>query len=166
MKIGERIQELRKEKGYSQEKLAAHLKMSRQAIAKWEQNVCEPSLDCLIAMADIFKTDLNYLISGTTGNESSKNITCNKKNDFVMTKKNIILLLNIIIFIGIFIGCFIYALINPIYFNQKSSFIWWYIRFWVSTGTVFRVFVLVSIIGIFVSLKKFLKKEEVYNEKI
>ena len=63
MKIGERIQELRK----------------CQAIAKWEQNVCEPSLDCLIAMADIFKTDLNYLISGTTGNESSKNITCNKK---------------------------------------------------------------------------------------
>lgn len=63
MKIGERIRELRK----------------CQAIAKWEQNVCETSLDCLIAMADIFKTDLNYLISGTTGNESSKNITCNKK---------------------------------------------------------------------------------------
>lgn len=36
MTIGERIQELRKKNGYSQEKLAAYLNMSRQAIAKWE----------------------------------------------------------------------------------------------------------------------------------
>ena len=47
MTVGERIQDLRKKKGFSQEKLAEYLNMSRQAVAKWEQNVCEPNLDCL-----------------------------------------------------------------------------------------------------------------------
>ena len=47
MTVGERIQDLRKKKGFSQEKLAEYLNMSRQAVVKWEQNVCEPNLDCL-----------------------------------------------------------------------------------------------------------------------
>lgn len=36
MKIAERIQQLRKSKGLSQEQLAAQLDVSRQAVSKWE----------------------------------------------------------------------------------------------------------------------------------
>ncbi|HJD38948.1 MAG TPA: helix-turn-helix domain-containing protein [Candidatus Blautia stercoripullorum] len=36
MEIGERLQQLRKEKGISQEKLAEQLHVTRQAISKWE----------------------------------------------------------------------------------------------------------------------------------
>lgn len=72
MTIGERIQDLRKKKGYSQEKLATHLNMSRQAVAKWEQNVCEPSLDCLTSMADLFEVDLDYLIAGKVSEKIKK----------------------------------------------------------------------------------------------
>ena len=71
MTVGERIQDLRKKKGYTQEKLAAHLNLSRQAVAKWEQNACEPNLDCLVAMAELFEVDLDYLITG----KASDNVT-------------------------------------------------------------------------------------------
>ena len=160
MTVGERIQELRKQKGISQEKLALQLNVSRQAVSKWEQNVCEPSLDCLIEIAEIFQTDLNYLISGKKGYNSSKDILLNTNRNNFMTKEIIISFIPLMIFIGIFIGCFIYAVMNPIYFNQKTSFIWWYIRFWVSTGTVFRFLVLISIIGIVWTLKKNIKKRK------
>lgn len=36
MEIGERLQQLRKEKGISQEKLAEQLHVTRQAVSKWE----------------------------------------------------------------------------------------------------------------------------------
>ena len=36
MGIGERLQQLRKEKGISQEKLAEQLHVTRQAVSKWE----------------------------------------------------------------------------------------------------------------------------------
>ena len=39
MGIGERLQQLRKEKGISQEKLAEQLHVTRQAISKWETGV-------------------------------------------------------------------------------------------------------------------------------
>lgn len=71
MTLGERIQSLRKEKGYTQEKLALHLNLSRQAVAKWEQNVCEPNLDSLVAMAELFEVDLNYLITGKNAGKNA-----------------------------------------------------------------------------------------------
>ncbi|HIX37782.1 MAG TPA: helix-turn-helix domain-containing protein [Candidatus Blautia pullistercoris] len=39
MEIGERLQQLRKEKGISQEKLAEQLHVTRQAVSKWETGV-------------------------------------------------------------------------------------------------------------------------------
>ena len=38
MKFGEKLQKLRKEKGMSQEELAARLHVSRQAVSKWEND--------------------------------------------------------------------------------------------------------------------------------
>lgn len=41
MKFGEKLQKLRKEKGMSQEELAARLHVSRQAVSKWENGVSQ-----------------------------------------------------------------------------------------------------------------------------
>lgn len=164
MTVGERIQNLRKKKGYSQEELATHLNMSRQAVAKWEQNVCEPSLDCLTSMAELFEVDLDYLITGKVTEEKSeetigeKATIIIKEKDNLLDKKDIILLITFIISTVAFIGLFIYALLNPLYWNQKYSFLWWYIRFWVSSGTWFRILVLISTFGIVFSLLVFLKR--------
>lgn len=165
--IGERIQELRKKKGYSQEKLATYLNMSRQAIAKWERNVCEPSIDCLISMSELFKVDLDFLIAGkVVDDEKFKNvihkteITMLKGTCFLLDKKDIILLISFITAIVAFIGLFVYALLNPIYWNQRYSFIWWYIRFWVSSGTWFRVLNVILVLVIVLSSNAFKKTKK------
>lgn len=167
MTVGERIQDLRKKKGFSQEKLAEYLNMSRQAVAKWEQNVCEPNLDCLARMSDLFGVDLDYLIRGKASEEvkpdnvvHEKETIIIKEKDNLLDRKDIILLITLITSTAVFIGLFIYALLNPLYYDQKTSFVWWYVRIWISDGTWFRLMVLISIFGIVFSLRTFLKRRK------
>ena len=42
MKIGEKLQQLRKKSGLTQEQLAARLTVSRQAVSKWELDDAVP----------------------------------------------------------------------------------------------------------------------------
>lgn len=167
MTLGERIQDLRKKKGYSQEKLASHLNMTRQAIAKWEQNICEPSIECLNSMAELFEVDLDYLIAGKISDINKpkeiireKETIITKEKEHLLDKKDIIILITFVVSVLAFIGLFIYALLNPLYWNQKEWFLWWYIRFWVSSGTWFRILVIISIIGIVSSLLVFLRRRK------
>ncbi len=64
MSLGERIQNLRKEKNYSQEMLAEQLEISRQAISKWEGDQVLPEIDNLIKLSKIFKVSIDYLLTG------------------------------------------------------------------------------------------------------
>lgn len=161
MTFGERIKKLRKKNNYSQEQLASKLNMSRQSIAKWESDVCEPNLECIIKMSNIFNVSLDYLIKGEeymNENNSNKEIVYIKEP--LLDKIDILSLILLLISLALFIGLFIYAVLNPMYYKSHESFIWWYIRINVSTGTTFRLFVLLSIIGIIISIKKFLKRRK------
>ncbi len=134
MTLGERIQELRKKKGYSQEKLAEYLNMSRQAITKWENNVCVPNLDCLTKMAVLFGVSLDYLITGDMPQEKAESIVKEQtviinERTSALSQKEIVYLLIFIISTLCFIGLFVYACLNPIYYNQAYSFVWWHVRF-------------------------------------
>lgn len=60
----DRLVQLRKEKGLSQEALAAKLGVSRQAISKWERAEASPDTDNLIALADIYGITLDALLDG------------------------------------------------------------------------------------------------------
>lgn len=113
-------------------------------------------------MSKLFKVDLDYLIAGNVvDDEKSKNvihkneITMLKGTCFLLDKKDIILLIFFSTPIVAFIGLFVYALLNPIYWNQRYSFIWWYIRFWVSSGTWFRVLNVILVLVIVVCLLVF-----------
>ena len=55
MKIGERIKELRIEKGLSQMQLAKSIGVSQKAIDYWERNVNEPKASYIIALVHIFE---------------------------------------------------------------------------------------------------------------
>ena len=48
MNISDRIQELRKAKGISQEELADKMEVSRQAVSKWENGQSVPDLEKVI----------------------------------------------------------------------------------------------------------------------
>lgn len=62
MSFSEKILYLRTRNGMSQEVLADKLSVSRQAVSKWESGVTLPETDKLIAISDMFKVSLDYLL--------------------------------------------------------------------------------------------------------
>ncbi len=65
MTLGDRIQEQRKRRGLSQEKLAELVGVSRQAVTKWEAGQSVPTCENLMALSDLFQMPLDTLVSGT-----------------------------------------------------------------------------------------------------
>lgn len=64
MTIGERIQQLRKAAGLSQEQLAEKLDVSRQSVSKWELNDAVPELTKVIALSELFEISTDELLKG------------------------------------------------------------------------------------------------------
>lgn len=63
MKIfGERLLELRKEKGVSQAKLAKDLGVSYSVVCYWETNRSEPTAPNLVKLADYFGVSVDFLL--------------------------------------------------------------------------------------------------------
>ena len=62
MKIGEKILNLRKARGWSQEELAEHIGVSRQAVSRWESDSAKPDADKIIAICDLFGVSADYLL--------------------------------------------------------------------------------------------------------
>ncbi len=60
--IANKLVNLRKSFGLSQEHLAAKLGVSRQAVSKWERAESSPDTDNLIALADIYSMSLDELL--------------------------------------------------------------------------------------------------------
>ena len=64
MEFSEKLQELRKRKGLTQEELAEALYVSRTSISKWESGRGYPSIDSLKAIAGYFSVTIDDLLSG------------------------------------------------------------------------------------------------------
>lgn len=62
MQIAEKIFNERKRLGWSQEQLAEHMEVSRQAVSKWESGQSLPDLDKLVLMSQIFGVSTDYLL--------------------------------------------------------------------------------------------------------
>lgn len=64
MDFNEKLQELRKQKGLTQEELAQTLYVSRTAVSKWESGRGYPNIDSLKALATYFSVSVDDLLSG------------------------------------------------------------------------------------------------------
>ena len=64
MEFHEKLQELRKNRGITQEELAESLYVSRTAISKWESGRGMPSIESLKAISKFFAVTLDELLSG------------------------------------------------------------------------------------------------------
>ena len=64
MELNEKLQDLRKQKGLTQEELAEALFVSRTAISKWESGRGYPNIDSLEATAKFFGVTIDELLSG------------------------------------------------------------------------------------------------------
>ena len=64
MEFHEKLQELRKQKGLTQEELAEALYVSRTAVSKWESGRGYPNIESLKAISKFFSVSLDDLLSG------------------------------------------------------------------------------------------------------
>ena len=62
MKLADKLFELRKEKSWSQEKLAEQINVSRQSISKWESGQALPELEKIVELSKIFQVTTDYLL--------------------------------------------------------------------------------------------------------
>ena len=68
MDLGNKLLELRKKKGISQEEAADILGVSRQTVSKWETGLSTPEFDKIKSIADLYEISINELVTGRNCN--------------------------------------------------------------------------------------------------
>lgn len=82
MEFNEKLQELRKQKGITQEELAEALYVSRTAISKWESGRGYPNIDSLKRLAKFFGVTVDNLLSGDEVLTIAEEYSKQKENSF------------------------------------------------------------------------------------
>lgn len=80
MILADKIIDLRKKNGFSQEELAEKLGVSRQSISKWEGAQAIPDVERIIAMSKIFSVSTDYLLNDEMEKQNTEKIM-EDKND-------------------------------------------------------------------------------------
>lgn len=104
MIFADKLIQLRKQNGWSQEELAAQLNVSRQSISKWEGAISIPELNKIIQLSDIFGVSTDYLLKDEIekpeyveqqNKQETKQVSMEEANLFLkvksLTSKNIAL---------------------------------------------------------------------------
>lgn len=96
MILGEKIMELRKRNGWSQEELAGKLNVSRQSVSKWESAMSVPELDKVLQLSEIFEVSTDYLLKddkeedyvpGRPETPSVRKVTMEEAQEFIAVRK-------------------------------------------------------------------------------
>ena len=112
MEFHEKIQELRKSRGITQEELAEDLYVSRTAVSKWESGRGYPSIDSLKEISKYFSVTIDDLLSG------DKLISIAEKENESNIRNMCELLL------GIVDVCSILLIVLPLYPNRIGEHIY------------------------------------------
>lgn len=67
MILADKIVELRKREGLSQEELAQKVGVSRQAVSKWESARSTPDINKILALSELFGVSTDYLLKDEVG---------------------------------------------------------------------------------------------------
>ncbi len=97
MIFADKLIDLRKKNGWSQEEVAEKLNVSRQAVSKWEGAQSIPDIDRIIQMSELFGVSTDYLLKDNleqtnptqeSGEErSSRTISIDEANAFLASKE-------------------------------------------------------------------------------
>lgn len=85
--LAKRIKEIRKAKGLSQKKLAGKLEVARNTVGNWEKEVCMPSIDKIIAIADVLEISLDVLLGRESQSKETQSEATKSKEEDVPEKK-------------------------------------------------------------------------------
>lgn len=106
MTVGEKIKELRKSKGYSQELIAEKIAVSRQTVSKWENDLSSPSTNNLINLANLLEVDMNVITDQSPLNTDKENAITKNRNKLYLLGATL---------------CF-FAFLISIGYSEKSAF--------------------------------------------
>lgn len=83
MTFSEKLMELRKSRGWSQEELGERLGVTRQTVSKWELGATTPEMEKLSALSELFGITTDELIKGSAAPAGEQTVIIHKKTPFV-----------------------------------------------------------------------------------
>ncbi len=91
MELGDRLQLLRKQNGFSQEQLADKLGIARQTVSKWENGQAVPELNGLISLSNLYGVTIDRIVKKDDACNISlckdTNMDINKMIEFLLVAK-------------------------------------------------------------------------------
>lgn len=95
MIFADKLIELRKKNGFSQESFAEKMGVSRQAVSKWESAQSVPDLDKILKMSELFSVTTDYLLKDSIENVETidsedtilRKVTLEDANKFIKIRK-------------------------------------------------------------------------------
>ena len=75
MILADKIIDLRKKNGWSQEELAEHLGVSRQSVSKWESAQSIPDMGRIVQMSELFGVSTDYLLKDSMEKVEASEVT-------------------------------------------------------------------------------------------
>lgn len=110
MTVGEKLLDLRKKKGLSQEEVANILNVSRQTISKWETDQTTPDFDKIVPICNLYEISANELLTGSEDIKINETV----KDTKVSSAKNIAIAVSLYIISVVFLILFSTVFAMPI----------------------------------------------------
>lgn len=101
MKFNDKLAQLRKEKGLSQEELGSRLNVTRQTVSKWELGLSKPDTDKLLEICKILDVDIKEIIDDNTEVSKNENKVTSTPSDLKPRKWLLIVLIIVEIIIAV-----------------------------------------------------------------
>lgn len=118
MSIGDKLVELRKKNGLSQEDLAEKLDVTRQTISKWELNETSPNIIQAKEISKLFNVSLDEFVSNNINDILINKMNKNDRSLKVIMSFNIVML---ILLLFIFIIIFFTVAMSLDYFSVSPT---------------------------------------------
>ncbi len=129
MTFGEKLQQLRKKEGWTQEALAERITVSRQALSKWELGTAIPDTENVLQISKLFGVSIDYLLNDNydsdedlpavhESNQKISNVYKGKIRSIIGACISVVALLGIVV-LGIF-G----SVLDKVYVEAPSDVEW------------------------------------------
>ena len=116
MSLGERLYELRKKKGLSQEEVAEKLNVTRQSVSKWETDESKPDFDKIVPICELYEISTNELLNGTKEEKEEKQVEVINNDN----KKKRAIIISIAVFL--YFTALIWIVVSEVAFNLNEGF--------------------------------------------
>ena len=118
MKFSEKLFQLRKKAGMSQEELAEQLEVSRQAISRWEMGTAMPDAPNLLRISTLFGISVDYLLHDSYESDNDIPMVKEVKSKLKNERKNrntLYLVTSVLFYLASFFFCVAFIIKNDNY---------------------------------------------------